>query len=109
MASSAGSANAGALISSPNEVAGDGIAPTFYPGSVDIAQAATIDVKPGADIGGVDVVVNRQPSYRVRGRVIDSRNGQAPTVANISLTTALLTGGMSISSSVVSSDRRDGI
>jgi Carboxypeptidase regulatory-like domain len=108
MASSGANPSGGALISSPNEMAGDGIAPTFYPGSLDISQAATIDVKPGADIGGVDVIVNRQPSYRIRGRVIDSRNGQAPTVANVSLNTPLLTGGTSISPSVVSYDGRDG-
>jgi hypothetical protein len=108
MASSGANPNVGALISSPNEMAGDGIAPTFYPGSLDISQAATIDVKPGADIGGVDVIVNRQPSYRVRGRVVDSRNGQVPTAVNIALNTPLLTGGTSISNSVVSYDPRDG-
>src|SRR6185436_2190424 len=77
MASSTANSNVGAVISSPNEMAGDSIAPTFYPGSADISQAVTIDVKPGADIGGVDVIVNRQASYRIRGRLIDSRNGQA--------------------------------
>jgi hypothetical protein len=97
MASSGANPNVGALISSPNEMAGDGIAPTFYPGAIDILQAATIDVKPGADIGGVDVIVNRQPSYRIRGRLIDGRNGQSPTAANVSLNTPLLTGGVSIS------------
>ena len=108
MASSGGNPSVGALISSPNEMAGDGIAPTFYPGSIDISQAATVDVKPGGDIGGVDVIVNRQPSYRIRGRVVDVRNGQNPTAANISLNTPLLTGGINISNSVVSYDPRDG-
>jgi hypothetical protein len=109
MASSGANPSGGVLISSPNEMPGDGIAPAFYPGSVDILQAATIDVKPGADIGGVDVIVNRQPNYRIRGRLIDGRNGLAPTAANISLNTPLLTGGSTgIVTPVVSYDGRDG-
>jgi len=108
MASSGANPSVGILVSSPNEIAGDGIAPTFYPGSLDISQAATIDVKPGADIGGADVIVNRQPSYKIRGRLIDSRSGQAPTVANISLNTPSLTGGTNVSNSSVSYDGRDG-
>jgi protocatechuate 3,4-dioxygenase beta subunit len=108
MASSSPNVAAGALISSPNEMAGDGIAPTFYPSAIDIAQAATVEVKPGADIGGVDVIVNRQPSFRIRGRIIDSRNGQNPTAANITLVTPALTGGMSYSNTVQTYDGRDG-
>jgi sarcosine oxidase gamma subunit len=108
MASSGANPSVGALISSPNEMPGDGIAPTFYPGSMDISQAATIDVKPGSDIGGADIIVNRQPYYRIRGRLIDSRNGQIPAAANIALNTPLLTGGTSISTSVVTYDGRDG-
>jgi hypothetical protein len=108
MAVSVANSNAGALISNPNAMMGDGIAPTFYPGSTDISQAAVIDVRPGSDVGGADVIVNRQPSGRIRGRVIDSRNGQAPDVVSISLNTPLLAGGSNISNSVVSYDPRDG-
>jgi hypothetical protein len=91
-------------------VPGDGIAPTFYPGSLDILQAAAVEVKPGAETSGVDVFVKRQPSYRIRGRIIDSRNGQTPTVVSISLTTPTLTGAISnlISSSSQTYDPRDG-
>ena len=109
MASSTANSNVGAVISSPNEMAGDSIAPTFYPGSADISQAVTIDVKPGADIGGVDVIVNRQPSYRIRGRLIDSRNGQAPITANVTLATPSLTGGISSSSPNQTYNGRDGM
>jgi len=108
MASTGTNPTLGALISSPNEIAGDGIAPTYYPGSIDISQAATIDVKPGADIGGVDVFVNRQPSYRIRGRLVDSRNGQGPATANITLLTPSLTGGISSSNSSQTYNGRDG-
>jgi protocatechuate 3,4-dioxygenase beta subunit len=108
MASSSPNAGAGAVISSPNEMAGDGIAPTFYPGSIDISQAASIDLKPGADIGGVDVIVNRQPSFRIRGRLIDTRNGQGPTTASITVGTPSVTGGIGISNTVQVYDPRDG-
>ena len=82
----------GVVIGSPNESSGDGILPTYYPGTAGIAQATVIDVKPGAEIGGVDVVVNRQASYRIRGRVIDSRNGQVPPGVNVTLVTPAATG-----------------
>jgi hypothetical protein len=108
MASSGPNVATGALISSPNEMAGDGIAPTFYPSTTDISQAATIDLKPGGDIGGADVIVNRQPSFRIRGRIVDSRNGQVPASANITLTTPILTGGASYMNSVQVYDSRDG-
>jgi hypothetical protein len=108
MASSSANGPVGALISSPNEMAVDGIAPTYYPASIDISQAATIDVKPGADIGGVDVIVNRQPPYRIRGRLIDSRNGQIPASANISLTTPSPTGSITSSNTTQIYDGRDG-
>jgi len=108
MASSNANSPAGALISSPNEIPGDGIAPTFYPSSTDISQAATIDVKPGADIGGADIVVNRQPSFRIRGRLTDSRNGQTPASANITVITPTLTGAMSYLNTVQVYDGRDG-
>lgn len=108
MASSGANSTAGALISSPNEIPGDGIAPTFYPGAVDILQAAAIDVKPGADIGGVDVIVNRQPSYRIRGRIIDSRSGQAPSAASIGVSAPSLTGGNNIPTFSATYDGRDG-
>jgi hypothetical protein len=108
MASSSANGPVGALISSPNEMATDGIAPTFYPASIDISQATTIDVKPGADIGGVDVIVNRQPPYRIRGRLIDSRNGQIPASANISLITPSPTGSITSSNTTQIYDGRDG-
>jgi hypothetical protein len=89
-------------------MAADGIAPTFYPASIDISQATTIDVKPGADIGGVDVIVNRQAPYRIRGRLIDSRNGQIPASANISLITPSPTGSITSSNTTQIYDGRDG-
>ena len=108
LASSLANSNVLAVLSSPNEISGDNIAPTLYPGTTDISQAATVEVKPGAEISGVDIFVTRQPSYRIRGRLIDTRNGQSPAAANITLTTPALTGGISNLSSSQSYNGQDG-
>jgi len=108
MASNFANPNAAIVISSPNEVSSDGIAPTFYPGSMDISQAAKIDLKSGADIGGVDVIVSRQPAYRIRGRLVDIRNGQSPAAASITLVTPFLAGGTNNSTSNQSYNGREG-
>jgi len=50
----------------------------YYPGVPDENSATPIDVQSGADVQGIDVFVNPQQSYRVRGRVVDSRTGQSP-------------------------------
>jgi len=45
---------------------------TYYPGVLDDSRAGVIEVQPGADLQGVDLLVVPQQSYRVRGRVVDS-------------------------------------
>jgi hypothetical protein len=57
----------------------------YYPGVADANDAAAIDLDPGADLGGIDLSVSPQQSYRVRGRVVDPRTGQPPTAATVSL------------------------
>jgi len=57
----------------------------FYPGVADLKDAAPIDVQPGADIPGMDLVVPRQEPHQVRGRVVDARTGQSMTSAFITL------------------------
>jgi len=42
---------------------------TYFPGTLDAAQAAAIDVKAGADIGGYDIQLQRLHAVEVRGRV----------------------------------------
>ena len=65
---------------------------SFYPGVTDVSQAARIEVKSGSEVVA-DMRVQRENTYRVRGRVIDSRTGQAPPRADISLNYRNLTGG----------------
>jgi hypothetical protein len=57
----------------------------YFPGVVDLNQAAILEVKPGADIDGIDLRLGRQELYRMRGRVIDSRTGQPPSSIRVSL------------------------
>jgi hypothetical protein len=99
----------GSTIGSPNEIAGDNVPMTFYPGVTDIAQAAAINLKAGADIAGVDVVVVRQPSYRIRGRVIDGRNGQNPASVTITVVTPSPTGSNFNTTSSQSYNGLDGV
>ena len=65
---------------------------SFYPGVADLSQAALIEVKSGGEIIA-DMRVERQRMYRVRGRIIDSRTGQPPTMADVSLSYRSLSGG----------------
>ncbi len=58
---------------------------TYYPGVADEKSARPIDLQPGADLRGIDLFVSPQQPYRVRGRVIDSRTGQPPQNASVSI------------------------
>src|SRR5262249_44581190 len=58
---------------------------TFYPASTDINAATTIDLKPAAELSGLDFRLNEQQTYRVRGRVVDSTSGQIPRNVSISI------------------------
>jgi len=98
----------GSNVGSPNEISGDGVPPTYYPGSQDLAQAGTVDVKAASEIGGVDIFVNRQSPYRIRGRVIDARTGQTPASVNLTLGTITATGAINYSSFSQSYNPQDG-
>lgn len=47
----------------------DGYAPTYYPGVVDPASAAAIEVTQGSESSGINFSLVRRPMFRVRGRV----------------------------------------
>ena len=44
---------------------------TYYPGTTDPDRAISIDVKPGSE-GAFDLVVPRQPLYKLRGKIVDA-------------------------------------
>ena len=54
----------------------------YFPGVPDIASAQPIELKAGAELEGVNLtLLPKPPTYRIRGRVIDARNGQPPANA----------------------------
>jgi len=67
---------------SPNAVQ-ERYALTYYPGALDVQEAAAIDVQPGMNLTAIDFTVLRQQLYKIRGRVIDSRSGRLPGAVTI--------------------------
>lgn len=62
------SMNAMTVVEKPNQ--GDqAYTPTFFPGVVDPAAAATFEVPAGTQLRGMDFTLRRVPTVRVRGRV----------------------------------------
>ena len=56
----------------------------YYPGTVDFSHAAQIDLKPGVELKGLNLVMTEQPTYRVRGSVVDGATGN-PGSASIGI------------------------
>jgi Carboxypeptidase regulatory-like domain len=76
---------------SPNAVQ-ERYALTYYPGALDVQEAAVIDVQPGANLTAIDFTVSRQQQYTISGRVIDSRSGQSPRAVTITTWSESATG-----------------
>ena len=56
----------------------------FYPGVQDIANARSIELQAGADLQSVDMVLTPKPrTFKVRGKIVDSRTGQPPPRASV--------------------------
>jgi protocatechuate 3,4-dioxygenase beta subunit len=75
---------------------------TFYPLTTDAATAALVPIQPAAELSGMDFRLAEQPTYRVRGRVVDSISGQLPSRGvsiGISARDGVMNTGMSSSSS----------
>ena len=58
---------------------------SYHPGTVDVAQASVVDVQPGAELTGVDVVVPEQEQFHVRGKLVDPITGRSPGSASVSI------------------------
>jgi hypothetical protein len=56
----------------------------FYPGTLDPRTASLIDVRPRADISGMDFHLTAQPTFRIRGHVVDTMTGKVPENVGIS-------------------------
>jgi hypothetical protein len=67
-------------------VVNPGYAATYYPATSDALRATPVVIQPGSELASIDIRVDRmQGSSRIRGRVIDSKTGQAPRAVNVML------------------------
>jgi hypothetical protein len=48
----------------------DGYVATYYPNTLTVASAQIIDIRPGGELGGINIQLLRQPVVRIRGRVV---------------------------------------
>jgi Carboxypeptidase regulatory-like domain len=51
---------------------------TYYPGTLDPSRASVVDLQPGTELGGIDIVLNQPASFRIRGRIVDSASSKPP-------------------------------
>ena len=58
---------------------------TYYPGTLDPSRAVALDLQPGAELSGIDIVLTQPASFRVRGTLVDSTIGKPPRNASISV------------------------
>lgn len=63
----------------------DRYAPTYYPGTLDVAGASAVKLDPGTVYSGVDFLLNPVRTVRVSGRVLDGSSGQAAGRAQVML------------------------
>jgi|HubBroStandDraft_6_1064221.scaffolds.fasta_scaffold11990_3 hypothetical protein len=49
-----------------------GYVPTYFPNLTDASRAATIELKSGDDVSGIDITLAREHLYRVRGHVTNN-------------------------------------
>ena len=72
----------------PRDGAADSVGtylPVYFPGTIDAAGAGAIDLLPGANFTGVDLVLVETRSVRIRGQAIDGQSGQPARGASITL------------------------
>lgn len=59
--------------------------PTYYPGTADPAAATPLELRPGEELGAVDLLVVPTPGVRVRGRVFNAVTGRPGLDASVML------------------------
>ena len=67
------------------EKLGEMDAPFYFPGTADTRRATPMELKPGAEVGGIDFSLTRVRTVNVRGIAIDATTGQPVSAANIML------------------------
>ena len=66
---------------------------SFFPGVSEIGRADLIEVAAGAELTGMNMVVETQKFFSIRGRVVDPTTGRPPAEATFQLMTLTLSGG----------------
>ena len=67
---------------------------TYYPGVADLPRAVTIEIRPGAELGAMDIVLPQPAAYRIRGRVIDGSTGRPPPQVEMVFSPRSITGAV---------------
>jgi hypothetical protein len=57
---------------------------TYFPDTTDVDRAAAIEVKPGSE-NTYDLVVPRQPLYKIRGKIVDEALSVSPRALGLSV------------------------
>lgn len=70
-----------------NNTQADGYAPTYFPGTPNLAEAQRVSPKAGQEVSGVVFSLMVSRLARIRGRALDSR-GEPPARATVMLTSA---------------------
>jgi hypothetical protein len=65
---------------------GEAALPVYFPGTTDASAASLIDVPPGVDFTGVDLMITETRAVRVLGRVVNGLTGQPIPAGSASLT-----------------------
>lgn len=73
--------------------------PVYYPGTTDLAAANSIDLRPGATFGGINLTVAEARPVRIRGQVLNG--GQPARGASVSIFPKNQTGGLTVRSAPV--------
>ena len=72
VSASSGSSAISVLVLGGNVIADRVLPQTFYPGVLDPARASVIEIQPGAELNGVDIVMTQPMTFRIRGKALDS-------------------------------------
>jgi Carboxypeptidase regulatory-like domain len=76
--------NSGIVISGPVGVR-QKYATTFYPGVTDFTQASPMTVPPGVELGGINLILSRTKTTRVRGRLVSPAADTADSVTIVDM------------------------
>jgi len=75
------------LVLGNNVIADRTFPTTYYPSALDVGHALMIEVVPGTELNGIDVLLTLPTTYRIRGKVVDGVTGVPPKSFNVSVAT----------------------